>query len=435
MRFASQYAHIYVTNSELRAADSYLDFHTQDLYKYMYSKAYVEQLRNINEVLMLTGPDGTDNKVRNALANIVAVINFAQISDCWGDIPYSEGARGSEGILFPVYDEQEDIYKDLILRLKNAILVLKSADPRDGYPGADPVYNNDLDKWLRFANSLRLRLAMKIRFADPAYSAPVITECMSEPFIETNDQNFRLTHQVSDNSDFYNPWWDLRKVQNWKMSEKFTEHLKATSDPRLQVLVVQNSLGQYKGVPNGLNEQAVSQIDWNSYSDPAPALYSKDLAQYLMCASEVWFLRAEAAAFALAPGDANELYRKGIAANMQRWNIPAAEIQTYLSTVPEAGLSGNNENKLRQIATQMWIAYIPNFTEAWTSIRRTGYPEIPQRTNTALFSQGVTNGYLPKRLKYSSAEYLNNYINVTEAVTKQGEDLIDTPVWWDVRVD
>lgn len=435
MRFASQYAHIYVTNSEMRAADSYLDFHTQDIYKFMYSKAFVEQLRNINEVILITEREETKNPVRNALANIVAVIDFAQISDCWGDIPYSEGARGSEGILFPVYDTQDKIYKDLILRLKNAIVVLKTADPDDAYPGADPVYNNDLSKWIRFANSLKLRLAMKIRFAEPAYSTTIITECMSEQFIETNAHNFELIHKVSDNSEFYNPWWDLRKVQNWKMSEKLTDWLKSTSDPRLKIFVSPNAQGEFKGVPNGLNEQAVSQIDWSSYSDPAPGLYAKDLSQYLMCASEVWFLRAEAAAFSLAPGDANEMYRKGITANMQRWNIPDQEIQTYLSEVPEATLSGDNENKLRQISTQMWIAYIPNFTEAWTSIRRTGYPEIPRRTNTMIFSQGVTDGYLPKRFRYSSAEYLNNYFNVTEALKKQGDDLIDTPLWWDVRVD
>jgi len=419
----------------MRAADSYLDFHTQDIYKIMYEYEYIEQLRNINEVLLITSAEATKNPVRNALANIVAVTDFAQISDCWGDIPYTEGARGSEGILNPVYDNQAEIYSDLMIRLKSAIDILKNANPEQAYPGADPVYNNDISKWVRYANSLRLRLAMKTRFADPVGSAGVITECMAGPFIETNDQNFELKHEVSDNTELYNPWYDLRKVQNWKMSDKFISWLNGTSDPRLQVFVEQNSLGEYKGVPNGLNEQAVSQIDWSTFSNPKPALYSKDLSQFLMCASEVWFLRAEAALFSLASGDANTMYRNGITANMIRWGVPAATIQNYLAANPEANLSGNSENMFRQIATQQWVAFVPNFTEAWTSIRRTGYPEIQRRTNTNIYSPGVTDGYLPKRFKYSSAEYLNNNKNVSAAVETQGADLIDTPVWWDVRID
>jgi hypothetical protein len=433
LRFASQYSHIYVTNSEMRAADSYLDFHTQDLYKFMYNQAYINQLRMINEVLIITGEGERRNPVRYAIADIVAVLNYAQITDQWGDIPYFEGAMGSKGILNPPYDRQQEIYHDLIQRLKNSISVLKSADPSVAYPGADPIYQNDLSKWIRFANSLRLRLAMRVRFAEPAFSSQVITDCMADPFIELNDQNFELEHEESDNQELYNPWYDLRKVQNWKMSKKFTDWLKSTSDPRLEIFVDTNSYGEYNGVPNGLTDQAVSQIDWTTYSNPRPGLYSKDMSQYLMCASEVWFLRAEAALFGLSPGDPEVFYRQGIITDMQRWNVPLPVIDNYLSSIAEATLSGDNENKFRQIATQMWIAFVPNFNEAWSNIRRTGYPEIPQRSNPQIYSLGVTNGFLPKRFKYSSAEYLNNNSNVNEAVKTQGPDLIDTPVWWDIR--
>jgi hypothetical protein len=152
-----------------------------------------------------------------------------------------------------------------------------------------------------------------------------------------------------------------------------------------------------------------------------------------MCASEVWFLRAEAALFNLAPGDPDQLYKEGIRKNMLQWNVPAAEINEFLSTEPEATLNGSDEDKFRQIATQMWIAFTPNFIEAWSNIRRTGYPVIPQRTDADVYSLGVTNGILPTRFKYSSSEYRTNRANVDIAVEQQGPDLIDTPVWWDVR--
>lgn len=433
MRFASQYAHIYVTNSEMRSADGYQDFHTQDIYKEMFETLYIGPLRYINEVLMLTADGKMKNPVRYAIAEIVAVINYAQATDSWGDVPYTEGAHGSNGVLYPKYDKQEFIYHDMMNKLKSSIAVLKTANSADGYAGSDPVYNNDLSKWVRFANSLRLRLAMRIRFVDPTNSAEIITECMAEPLIETNDQNFELKHQESEHGDLYNPWYDIRKYQNFKMSEKFTNWLSSTNDPRLNIFVSPNGTGEYNGVPNGLNDQAVSQIQWDVYSSPMPVLYSKSLSQYLMCASEVYFLRAEAALFKLAPGDANSLYRQGITVNMNRWNIGSGDISKYLESEVEAKLSGNDENKFRQISTQLWIAALPNFSEAWNNIRRTGYPEISQRTDATVYSLGVTNGYLPARFKYATSEYLNNKTNVTDAVNSQGKDLIDTRIWWDVR--
>jgi hypothetical protein len=433
LRFSSQYAHMYVTNSENRSADGYQDFHTQDIYKEMFSTTYVGPLRYINEVLAMTAEGGKANPVRNAMAQIVAVINFAQATDCWGDIPYFEGAQGTKGIIYPKYDKQELIYPDMLNRLKLAIGVLKTAGTKDGYEGADPVYNNDLSNWIRFANSLRLRMAMKIRFVDAAGGTAVINECLKEPFIETNDQNFELTHQDSENGELYNPWWDLRKYQNFKMSEKLTNWLISTNDPRLQVFIEPNRMGERKGVLNGLNDQAYSLVDWTLISNPMPVLYSKTLSQYLMCASEVWFLRAEAALFKLSAGDPGQLYKEGIRQNLLQWKVDAGKIQNFIDFEPEATLNGTQENQFRQIATQMWIAYIPNFTEAWINMRRSGYPEIPRRTDAEIYSLGVTNGILPKRFKFASSEYLNNLANVTEAVTRQGPDKIDTPVWWESK--
>jgi hypothetical protein len=433
LRFTCQYDHMYVTNNEDRAADGYQDFHTQDIYKEMYARAYTGALRYINEVLLITGEGERADPVRHAMADIVAVIDWAQTTDCWGDIPYFEGAAGSSGILYPKYDSQQAIYNDLLDRLKSSLEVLQSANPGDGYPGADPAYANDLQKWAVLANSMRFRLAMKIRFADPETAARVVSECMEKPLMESNEQNFKLTHQESDNSEIYNPWFDIRKYNNFKMGQKLVDWLKNTHDPRLTILVEPNKNGVRQGVPNGLTDQAFSLVDWNSYSNPMPVLYSKSLTQYLMCASEVWFLRAEAALFDLAPGDANALYREGIRTNLELWQVDPDSIQVFLDQEEEATLNGSQEKRFRQIGTQMWIAFIPNFTEAWTNIRRTGYPEIPQRTDPSIYSMGVTDGYLPKRFKYASSEYLNNLANVNDAISRQGPDKIDTPIWWDVR--
>ena len=432
-RFGCQYAHMYVENSENRSADAYKDFHTQDVYKEMFAQAYINPLRYIIKVVSMTSEGETKNPVRNAIARIVAVVEYSRVTDCYGDIPYFEGARGMENILYPKYDKQELIYHDMMDQLKNAIEVLKTADPSMGYVGADPVYDNNLTKWLHFANSLRLRLAMRTRFVEPAASAAVIAECMNEPFIENNDGNFGLKYQESENPELYNPWYDVRKHQNWKMSDKFVEWLKSSNDPRLMIFVDTTKTGVYKGFINGLTDQEQSKYQWEDFSNPKPALYAKDMSQNLMCASEVWFLRAEAALFDLAPGDANQLYQEGIRRNMLQWNVPADGITEFIATAPEATLNGSDENQFRQIATQMWIAFMPDFIEAWSNIRRTGYPVIPRRTDANIYSLGVTNGILPARFKYSSSEYRTNRTNLDVAIEQQGPDLIDTPVWWDVR--
>ena len=432
-RFGSQYGHYYISNSGYRSGDQYTDYHNHDTYREMFENLYINPLRNINEVLMFTAEGKYKNPVRHAMAEIVAIINYAKATDGWGDVPYTEGAKGSSQILYPKYDAQEFIYHDMMDKLKADIAVLKSADAKDGYVECDPVYNNDLTKWVRFANSLRLRLAMRARFVDATNSEKVIKECLNEPLIETNSQNFELKKQESDNSELYSPWYGLHTNEDWRMSEKFTNWLVETQDPRLEIFVKPTANGEYKGLTNGLSDLAYSQIVWSDYSAPMPILYSKTLSSSIMCASEVWFLRAEAALFNIVPGDANQLYRQGIVSNMQHWNIGSASIANFMENQPEASLNGTTENKFRQIGTQMWIALVPNFFEAWCNIRRTGYPVIPQRTNPELQALGSTNGVLPTRFKYATTEYSINAENVNKAVEHQGADLIDTPLWWDVR--
>jgi len=431
MRFGSQYAHVYVTNSEMRQADMYNSFHIQDVYSDLFELTYSTSLRHITEVLRMTGPDGTGNKTRHALADIIAAVNYIQLSDTYGDIPYSEGVKGDEGIIYPKYDSQESIYMDVFSRLKNSIDVLKNSDPADAYPGADPVYDNDLHKWVRFANSFRFRLAMRVRFVDPDLSRRVIEEVMKEEMIEENSQNFILTHSESDNSDLYNPWYDVRRHANFKMSEKFVNQLKETNDPRLEILVLPNREGEYKGFINGLLDKELGKYVWGDHSNPAPILYEKDHPLYLMCASEVSFLKAEAALFDLIPGDPQEFYEKGIRLDMERWSVEEEEIEEFLNQ--SAGtLQGGKEDQFEQIGNQSWIGFVPNYLEAWTYIRRTGYPKIPVRTESHL-DKGETGGVLPRRFLYPATEYSGNRQRVEEAAENIGGDAIDTPVWWDVR--
>jgi len=475
--FGAQYAHMAVSESWDRSTDTYDIGHLRgDVTQGVFSAVYRDAIRYCNDISTLTAPGGTqENEVQFALNNIVKVLNFAKLTDMFGDIPYFEGGLGKQGVFMPKYDKQEDIYADMVERLSNDINLLKGADfASDAFPGADPIYNNDKDKWLRFANSFRLRLAMRARFADETKYNAIIAECLSMDLIEENDQNATLQHWDSEDGSLYNPWYNKyraryeSKIYDYNVSEKFVDWLRVTQDPRLQVMVTKATLSDkylkwmadnndsrleylqdpenfYMGMRNGLiieerdakadvvfNGQP-SQVDkWprKDLSTLSLAVLAKDQPLYFMTAAEIWFLRAEAALFNLGGNNANELYQNGIIRAMEMWGIDATG---YLANSPQSSLNGTDEEKFEQISSQMWIAFVPNYIEAWSNIRRTGYPRIPKRVSEEL-SKGVTDGVLPKRLRYPQTTERNiNGTNMQEAIDRMGGDNIDIPVWWDVR--
>jgi len=437
-RFCAQYSHALVGTRIDKKPDEYVVILSENLYNNIFNGIYGGGIRYANEVLRLTSEGKYQNEVRYAMADVIAVINYGKLTDAFGDVPYFDGGWGQLGFLKPSYDSQEDIYTDLLARLKEDIAIIKNADPENAFPGADPIFDNDLSKWVRFTNSLRLRLAMRIRHVDSGLAQTVINECMTEPLMEENDQNATFQNYDKDDSGLYNPWFGTWEYMQFKASEKFVEFLRSSNDPRLQAFISENSNGDYLGMPNGLAEDAFSAWNITNSSTLTENLLARDVPLFMMTCSEIWFLRAEAALFNLAPGDANQLYQTGIRKSLEQWNVTEAEITQFLNE-SHASLNGTEEQQFEQIGNQMWVAFTPNFVEAYANIRRTGYPVIPKRTSPDLL-KGHTDGVLPSRIRYPIEEELNNSDNVKIALERQGinpipglGDVISTPVWWDVR--
>ncbi len=444
VNFGGQYAHIYISNNWVREIDKYNGYGTQDYPEMVFSGVYNSSIRNAVEVLRLTSEgEKYENRWHNAQAQIVAIISFSKLTDMFGDVPYSEGGMAKYGIEEPEYDTQEEIYSDMVDRLEHCISVLEEPEAETNIYASDidPVFKGDLGHWIRFANTYRFHLAMRARFADPGKYEPVVSECLSLPLIESNDQNPTLATSES-KSELYNPWywyWQSSQegVYNLVWAEKFITTLKETGDPRLEFFASKNSVEEYLGMPNGLTDEAFSSWNKKNASVPSEAFFSKDQPIYLLTAAQVWLLRAEAALFNLsgAGGDANSMYQTAIQLAMEQWNIDGDSIAAYLAGEEEATLFEDQENRFRQIATQMWIASVPNAFESWCTIRRTGYPEIPRRTGP-LHSPGITDGYMPTRVSYPfTRERTINGDHLNEAIGRLpgGEDRIDARLWWDVR--
>lgn len=431
LRFGSQYSHFYmVPHNTTRPYDMYKDHFFTDTYFEVLSATYTGPVKLISEVIDLTSEGEYENELRKSLADVVAVCNYMKMTDLYGDVPYTEGGFGQEGILLPKYDAQSFIYEDMLARLEAAIPLIKAGNPDEAYPGFDPLFDNNLDQWVRFANSLRLRMAMRIRFADESLAHSAISESLDEELISDNTQNAQII--TYDDPDLYNRWYRSYELLPWKMSQKVVDHLQTTNDPRLAAWVKPNIYGDYAGAVNGLNELAWSVMPWDSLSDPTTALYARDMPVYYLCAAEVKFYKAEAAMIGLnSEEDANELYREGIRLAMEKWEVDPDSIELFL-TSEAATLSTELEPALEQIGTQLWLSLATNFVESFCSIRRLGYPVIEQRTDPDL-DQGVTEGILPKRFLYPYNEETTNSANMQEAVDRQGPNEITTPVWWDVR--
>lgn len=439
--YSGQYAHIVTTDVFNREIDKYFDIHSSgDVDEAIFSSVYNGAILNISEVLDLTSSGKYKNEARYAQASIIAAYNFSKLTDLFGDVPFKEASKGKVGVFTPIYDTQEDIYAGMIDMLSESLVVLKNSTEGEIYPQLyDPLYAGNLESWKKFANSLRLRLAMRARFANPSKYEPIVAASLAEPLIESNADNVKLTNFDNTNSQLYNPWYNKiidynANRFNMLWSEMFIEILRDNNDPRLAFFATKNRNGNFLGMPNGLLDIPYSQWSKNNTSRFTEEFAARDQPLNILTSSEIWFLRAEASLFSIGSGgDANEMFQKGISQALEQWNISPENTESFLNE-PESTLNGDKENQFRQISTQLWIACIPNFLESWNTVRRTGYPKIENRTNPS-FSKGITDGVLPKRLKYPyTVEKITNGENLQAAIDRMGgSDKIDLPVWWDIR--
>jgi hypothetical protein len=373
-----------------------------------------------------------EHPMQYAVADIMAVVGFAKLTDAFGDVPYFNGGWGVTGELSPPYDSQREIYLDMIDRLGMDIETLKQADGTVGLIGQDPIYKDDPDLWIRFANSLRLRLAMRMRHVEPDIAGETITECLEEPLMTSNLHDAVQFGIEGDNSQLFSPWYGTFSYYNFRISDKIVAQLSSTNDPRLSFYADTISDGTYKGFVNGLTEEAFSVVIDEEHSYPGEYLVGQGAATYLMTAAEIAFLQAESALFGLGGTDANAHYRKGIELAMQRVGVSEEDIESFLAS-ETATLSGTQEEQFEQICTQMWLAFVPNTAEAFSMMRRTGYPDIPIRDGVIL-DRGDTEGELPSRMIYPLSEKLRNGENVQQAIDNlDGGDELKSRIWWDVR--
>ncbi|MEO7218446.1 MAG: SusD/RagB family nutrient-binding outer membrane lipoprotein [Gemmatimonadaceae bacterium] len=398
-----------------------------------WSGFYAGGLQDLATILGQNTPADKPNLVSPAL--VMKSWTYGVMTDMWGDIPYSE-ANSSDPTKPPKYDAQKDIYNGILADLKaaNDMAVVGGST----YGTADVIYNGDITKWKKFANSLRLRYALRLSKADPATAQTQVAAAIAAGVFTSNGDNalLRWPGDGTNNSPIYQ---NFVTRDDQHMSQTLVNTLKSlyisigptpadtVFDPRLAVyadpIVSSPSKPLYVGAPNGLQDDDAIAIGITNTSRVGVAYRQKTTPSILMQYSEVLFDQAEAAARGWAPGDAASLYNQAIQASMQYNGISDALTAQYVAS-PRVVYSP--ATGLQQIALQRWIALFSEGTEAYSSWRRTGVPDL-QPGPAAITSPHI----VARRLTYPVSEQSFNNAALQAAIGAQGGALLSSRVWWD----
>ncbi|RYE11532.1 MAG: SusD/RagB family nutrient-binding outer membrane lipoprotein [Sphingobacteriales bacterium] len=356
-------------------------------------------LRNTDPVQAVDAARFGSNASQIAMARIMKVFIFWQLTDKWGDIPYSEALKGAAN-LTPKYDPQEFIYKDMLKELGEAVDQFDGTNSVQG----DLIYAGNETKWKKFANSMRAVMALRMSKVYPGptdlaaveFNKALTSSLTNGGMLVSNDDNFQMYYPANANP-FTNPFYAPANSNDNGVSKTFTDLLTGLADTR-QSAWVQNT----NGVPYGL-ANPVPAGTWAKIL--APAFKSQVGTMVFFNAASVLLAHAEAA----TTGPANFDTGAGLA------SIGGASVPGSNALTPTA---------LKRIQLQQYLAFYPIGWQAWSNWRRTGVPDL--KPSTDAFDPAI-----PRRLTYGTIEYQLNAAQVTQAGANMGGDDQNTRVWWD----
>ena len=405
--------------------------------------AYASELEDLEKVAGI----GAETKSPNTTgpARVMQAWAYQNMTDAFGDIPYSEALKGDVvgGPTKPKYDTQQSIYTALLKSLTDASATMKAGSTDVGLGGADPVYKGDMAKWLKFSNSLRARLAMRMSKADAARATTELAAAFAAPGgVMTSNADIAAVAWPGDGV-FDNPWAaNFAGRDDHRVSKTLLDTMNALLDPRIPIYAqpTKSDPTKYVGLQNGLDNVTVTPF-FNTTSRPGTIFYpgstvygtfgsaaGKKTPSFILTYAEVSFIQAEAAnrgIGGLTAAQAAGFYNAGVTASITQWGGTAAQAATYLAQ-PGVAYAGGAVG-LQQIGLQKWISLFTQGTEAWSEWRRTGNPASIKMGPKA-YTDTPT---IPRRFLYPVSEASVNLASLQAAIATQGADGYYTRVWWD----
>jgi hypothetical protein len=409
----------------------------------------------------LAATKGSNNN-QIAIARILKAYRFSILTDRYGDMPYSQAL--DETNLTPVFDAQEDIYEDIFKELDEASLQFDDGLAVQG----DILFGGDNKKWIKFANSLRLILALRVSEANEALGRLQFLDALqnkgsiTESTISSNEDNVELVYVGGPNA-FKNPFFAIAADQG--IANTMVDFI--SNDRRKFAFGKPNASGVLTGFEYGLVREKALQY---AAANPGWSLILNDGFRgetsklFVLTYADVLMARAEAAERGWSTGVdngqgvtnsesavADKLFRGAVEASWKQWGVyimasdnedadkdgeldrsaaqldSAAQVRLTAYIDNETGFVSGAGDAMEIIGTQRWITFYPNGPQGWSEWRRTGYPELTPTPAAVNVSKQI-----PTRFKYPSVEYGYNPVNIAQAAGRfDAGDNDNSHVWWD----
>ncbi len=423
----------YLANSQ------YTDDDTYQTVRFSYNGFYSGAMNDLAKIIELNTNEATkeavtqygSNENQIAVARILLSYYYLHLTDRWGDIPYTEALRLEDDILQPAFDTQQDIYNSLFTVLDQAEAAISGTNPVVG----DILFDGDMDRWKEFANTIRLTAALRLSEVDATKGEAEFNAALNDGVIELdNSANIYYTHLAD---EVYDNVWEDRFFtrRDYALAETLVDAMQslanggvltAMMDPRLPVYADPTENGNmYVGMKYGITQAEAGSISNSDVSFLGTSLRMQDSPTYIYTAAQVAFARAEAALLGWTTEDAETLYETGIELSIKQYT-DASDV-TITAYLTDPWVAYDPATAREQILTQKWIANFLNGYEAWADWRRTGFPVL-----TPAVAAQNQSGEIPVRQAYPTSARDLNGENYDAVIARQGEDGLDTHVWWDV---
>lgn len=391
----------------------------------VWSSLYATILNDAENIIRKS--TATNSPHYSGVAKILKAYAYQITVDTWGRIPYSETQQLAANVK-PKYDSDEVIYADLINLLDQGIAevnattsALSPGTNSTIYPGVFSVTKNN---WIKFANTLKLRLFLHYSEKNPNFAKSKIDALLnsSASFFTSNADNFQMDFLDAANARNPIDQFETSRLGNLVVNAKLVGMMNTKADPRRQFYFTQlpaNS-GLYVGAVAGAPAGPGNYSKFHVYLRGAISgtVYSGAAPVRMQTFAEYNFIRAEASLRFNSPGNAQTFFQEGIRASMLSAGVSTADITAYIAT--NGNLTGTDDKKLEQIINEKYIASYGIVLEPWTDFRRTGYPVLTLPSNAII-------PYFPRTLFYPQSEIDLNAENVSQ---KAG---MNVKVFWDTR--
>jgi hypothetical protein len=371
---------------------------------------------NLDPATAGTAASFGSNKNQIAVARILKAYYFWTITDSWGDIPYTQALKGVGAI---AYDTQEIIYKDLLKELKEAVAQFDAGLTIQG----DILYGGNTSKWKKFANSMRVLIALRMSKADAATGKTEFAAALADAggIIDAAADNAALTPPGGVYQNVFYNYYVVVQRKDYAVSKTITDILSTNNDLRINAFA-----SSTVGFPFGLTRtDAVTFANANvNYARIlAPARRTETSSTVLIAAEDVKLARAEAAALGWTTENFATLYSDAIQTSFTRWGVyTATAFATYMAQ-PAIALGVNN---IQKIALQQWLAFYPNGTQGFASWRRNGIPTLTPAPGLSAIPRRIVYG--PNELQLNPTNYTTAAARYTDAT---GTDSQFGRLWWD----